>query len=328
MDLIDRYVHEVGQHLPPSLRADVEAELRSLLTDSVEERARHAGRVPDEEAAADVVRAFGRPRDVAARYAPQVRYLVGPRLYPGYVLAVKIMVAVLAAVVLVLLGLGRYHHEGELSVVGPFIRAAGSFLSTAFFNLSLLTLSFAIVERAMDSRGQGREGWDPATLPPVNDPDRVSYFGRIFVLWATAAVAVLFNFFPPWVAVVVIHNTDVRAIPLLLPEFARYLPLLNVYWAAAFALNLVVLRHGRWRPATRWADLGLTVLNGLILVLVISGPPVFEYDPIVKGVLGMVVLVMAVDCCVRLFRLLLRRRAQPWHPPLGRPPADVETPRA
>jgi hypothetical protein len=39
MDLIDRYAHEVGQYLPNRLRADVEAELRSLLTDSVEEKA-------------------------------------------------------------------------------------------------------------------------------------------------------------------------------------------------------------------------------------------------------------------------------------------------
>jgi hypothetical protein len=308
MDLIDRYVNEVGVHLPASLRADVEAELRSLLNDSLDGRARSAGRAPDDELAADVVRAFGRPRDVAARYAPQARYLIGPGLYPGYLLAVRIAVTVMAVVILVLLALGRYHHEGDLSFVAPFIRAAGGFLSSAFFNLSLLTLAFALVERAMQSRGQTGQGWDPAKLPPVNDPDRVSYFGRVFILWALAAVVVLFNFFPPWVAIVAIRNADVRTIPLLLPEFARYLPLLNVFWAAAFILNLVVLRHGRWRAATRWADFGLTVLNGLILVVIIKGPPVFEYDSVVKAVLSIIVLGVAVDCCVRLFRLLTRRR--------------------
>jgi hypothetical protein len=308
MDLIDRYVNEVGVHLPANLRADVEAELRSLLNDSVDERARGTGRAPDDELAADVVRAFGRPKDVAARYAPQARYLIGPGLYPGYSLAVRLVVAVIAVVILVLLALGRYHHEGDLSFVAPFIRAAGSFLSSAFFNLSLLTLAFALVERAMQVRGQTGQGWDPAKLPPVNDPDRVSYFGRVFILWALAAVVVLFNFFPPWVAILVIHGTEVRTIPLLLPEFARYLPLLNVFWAAAFVLNLVVLRHGRWRPATRWADLGLTALNGLIFVVIVTGPAVFEYDSIVKGVLSIAVLALAIDCCVRLFRLLTRRR--------------------
>jgi hypothetical protein len=308
MDLIDRYVNEVGVHLPANLRADVEAELRSLLNDSLDERARGTGRAPDDELAADVVRAFGRPRDVAARYAPQARYLIGPALYPGYLLAVRVVVAVLGVVILVLLALGQYHREGDLSLVAPFVRAAGSFLSGAFFNLSLLTLVFALVERAMQAREQAGPGWDPAKLPPVNDPDRVSYFGRIFILWGLAALVVLFNFFPPWVAIVVIHNTEVRTIPLLLPEFARYLPLLNVFWAAAFILNLVVLRHGRWHPATRWADLALTVLNGLILVIIVTGPAVFEYDSVVKGVLSIAVLGLGIDCCVRLFRLLTRRR--------------------
>lgn len=326
MDLIDRYVHEVGLNLPAQLRVDVEAELRSLLNDSLEERARTAGRVADDTLAGEVLRAFGRPKDVAARYAPQARYLIGPRLYPGYVLAVKIMVAVLATVILVLLALGRYHRPGDLSVVEPFIRAAGSFLSGAFFNLSLLTLAFAIAERA--SPGETGRPWDPATLPPINDPDRVSYFGRIFLLWATAAVAVLFNFFPPWVGVVAIHNTDVRVIPLLLPEFARYLPLLNIFWAASFALNLIVLRHGRWRPASRWADLGLTVLNGVVLVIIINGPPVFEYDPFVKLGLGIIVVIISIDCCVRLYRLLTRSRAEPWNQAPGRPPAGVDNPKA
>jgi hypothetical protein len=321
MELIDRYVHEVGQHLPPRLRGDVEAELRSLLSDSLEERALAAGRAADAALATDVLRAFGRPRDVAARYAPAQQYLIGPRLYPGYVRAVKIMVPAFAIVVLALMALGRYQHGGDLSVVDPFIRAAGSFISGTFFNLSVLTLVFAIVERAMQARdGSTSQAWDPATLPPVNDPDRVSYFGRIFLLWATAALALLFNFFPPWVGIVAIHNTDVQMIPLLLPAFARYLPLLNGFWALAFALNLVVLRQGRWRPSTRWADLGLTAANAAILAVIINGPRVFEYDSLVKLVLWIVVVCIAIDCCVRLFRLLMHRQLEPWRPPIGHPP--------
>jgi hypothetical protein len=97
MDLINRYAHEVGQYLPHRLRADVEAELRSLLTDSVEERARAEGVPADDALAGTVLREFGTPKDVAARYAPEPQYLIGPRLYPVYVVAVKVMLPVLAA---------------------------------------------------------------------------------------------------------------------------------------------------------------------------------------------------------------------------------------
>ena len=313
MELIDRYAHEVGQYLPSRLRADVEAELRSLLTESLEERARAAGRPADAQLAADVVREFGVPRDVASRYAPEPQYLIGPRLYPAYRTAVKIMIPVLAAVVLVLMVIGQFRHQGEPPSIALLIRATGSFLSTVLFNLGVMTFVFALVERAMHRREAGGPAWDPATLPPVNDPDRISYFGRIFALYVIAALALMFNFFPEWVAVVVFHNADSRVYPLLEPAFSRYLPLLNAWWALAFALSLVVLRQGRWRRATRWADFGLELFNAVILLLIFIGPPVFRYDLLIKVVLQWFLVFSAIKACVMLYRLLVRKTVEPWH---------------
>ena len=313
MELVDRYVHEVGQYLPSRLRADVEAELRSLLTESVEERARTAGRAADAQLAADVVREFGVPKDVASRYAPEPQYLIGPRLYPSYRTAVKIMIPVLAAVVLVLMVIGQFRHQGEPPSIAPFIRATESFLSGVLFNLGVMTFVFALVERAMHRREAAGSAWDPATLPPVNDPDRISYFGRIFVLYLIAALALLFNFFPEWVAVVVFNNTDSRVYQLLEPAFSRYLPLLNTWWALAFALNLVVLRQGRWRRTTRWADLALELFNAVILLLLVIGPPVFRYDLLIKVVLQWFLIFSIIKACVMLYRLLVRRTFEPWH---------------
>jgi hypothetical protein len=312
MELVDRYVHEVGQYLPSRLRADVEAELRSLLTESVEERARAAGCPADAQLAADVVREFGVPRDVALRYAPEPQYLIGPRLYPAYRMAVKIMIPVLAGVVLVLMVIGQFRHQGEPPSIAPLIRATGSFLSTVLFNLGVMTFVFALVERAIRQREAAGTVWDPATLPPVNDPDRISYFGRIFVLYLIAALALLFNFFPEWVAVVVFNNADSRVYPLLEPAFSRYLPLLNAWWALAFALNLVVLRQGRWRRTSRRADFALEVFNGVILLVIVAGPPVFHYDMWVKLVLQIFLVVSVIKACAMLYRLLVRKAAEPW----------------
>ncbi|MGZ9224021.1 MAG: hypothetical protein ACXW4M_00545 [Anaerolineales bacterium] len=38
MSLIDRYIAEVGRHLPEKDRSDIEAEIRSTLEDMIEER--------------------------------------------------------------------------------------------------------------------------------------------------------------------------------------------------------------------------------------------------------------------------------------------------
>jgi hypothetical protein len=312
MDLINRYAHEVGQYLPHRLRADVEAELRSLLTDSVEEKALLGGLPADDELAAKVLREFGTPKDVAARYAPEPQYLIGPRLYPAYRTAVRIMLPVLAAVVLALVVVGQFRHPGEPPSVVPFVRATGSFLWSALVNLGIMTLVFALVERAIRQREAAGKAWDPSALPPVNDPDRISYFGRIFALYAIAALALLFNFFPDWVAVYVFRNTDASVYPLLTPDFARYLPLINAWWIFAFVLNLAILRQGRWTRPSRWADFGLEVGWAIILLLIVLGPPVFRYDDLTKVIAQWFLIFSAIKACVLLYRLLRRRPVEPW----------------
>ena len=315
MDLIDRYVFEVGHYLPARLREDVQAELRSLLTESVEARARAAGRAADPALAAETLREFGRPRDVAARYAPQQQYLIGPRLYPGYVRALEIMVPVLAAVVVILIALGRFGHGGEVPALSVLARATGSFFNAVAFQAGVLTLVFALVERAMQFEKADGRPWDPATLPPVKDPDRISYFGRIGFLYLIAAVAVIFNLYPEWVGVVVFHDTDVTVYPLLRPEFGRFMPYLNGWWALTFVVTLVTLRQGHWTRVTRWAQFGLEMLNAALLAAIVAGPEVFIYDPLVKMVLAAFIGIALIRAGAQLFRLARPAATRAWQPP-------------
>jgi hypothetical protein len=100
---------------------------------------------------------------------------------------------------------------------------------------------------------------------------------------------------------------------LLRPEFSRYLPLLNAWWVLAFALNLVVLRDGRWRRATRWAEFALEIGNAVILIVIVVGPPAFEHDVLVKLVLQIFAVVALVRAGTQLYRLLSRRKTgEPW----------------
>ena len=60
--LVDSYIADVVRHLPRAQRADVAAELRSLIDDELAERGR--------DGAKDLLVGFGRPAQVAARYGP------------------------------------------------------------------------------------------------------------------------------------------------------------------------------------------------------------------------------------------------------------------
>jgi len=309
MEVIDRYVHEIGEHLPWNLRADVEAELRSLLMDSLEERARAAERPPDPLLAEAVIREFGAPEEVAKRYLPQDQYLIGPRLFPAYQVAVKIAIIVVAAAsgglfIAALVGSAAGNREGlDLLAVAHTIWQVAVGI---FFNLALVTLVFAIIERVQARREATAPAWSPAMLPPVKDPDRIAQAGMVLEMYLILVAAVLFNFYPEWVGMAFV-NGRVHLMSFLLPGFATYMPLVNVFWALDFALHLIVLSHGRWRSETRAAELGLGLYGAVILYLVITGPPMFRFDFGVKAALKVVLVLVLFGASQRLYRLLKRR---------------------
>ena len=98
--IIENYIQEVGNHLPRRLRDDVGMELRGLLTEHLESVARDAGRTADGEMAIEVLRRFGRPDEVAVRYAPRGFDLVEPELSPWLVKLAVAGIAVQWAVTL------------------------------------------------------------------------------------------------------------------------------------------------------------------------------------------------------------------------------------
>ena len=197
--------------------------------------------------------------------------------------------------------------------MAPFVRATGSFLWSALENLGIMTLVFALVERAIRHREAAGKAWDPSALPPVNDPDRISYFGRIFALYVIAALALLFNFFPDWVAVYVFRNSDASVYPLLTPDFSP-LP------AAHQRVVAPRLRPQSGGPAPGPLDAADPVgrlrprgwLGAVILLLIVLGPPVFRYDYLTKVIAQWFLIFSAINACVLLYRLLRRRPAEPW----------------
>ena len=93
MNLIDKYIAEIGKHLPRRNRADIEAEIRSTLEDMLDERKQADGSV-DEMTVVQLLKEYGAPRQVAESYSGK-QYLIGPNLYPTFLL-VTIVVSLVA----------------------------------------------------------------------------------------------------------------------------------------------------------------------------------------------------------------------------------------
>ncbi|NVJ21291.1 hypothetical protein HUW62_08685 [Myxococcus sp. AM011] len=69
-DVLESYITDVAVRLPRKQRDDVAFELRELLTEELQARAAADGRDADAAMATELLRAFGRPEAVAARYRP------------------------------------------------------------------------------------------------------------------------------------------------------------------------------------------------------------------------------------------------------------------
>ena len=104
MDLIEEYLKAVAALLPKAQREDIVAELRDIILTRKEEREAALGRSLTEGEIEALLREVGHPVVVAARYGEGPQHVVGPMLYPYWLIAVKavlVIQAILAAFVLV-----------------------------------------------------------------------------------------------------------------------------------------------------------------------------------------------------------------------------------
>lgn len=165
MDLLERYLHAVGQHLPAKGRADTLTELRANLLAQIEAREEGLGRPLTEEEVAAILEKHGRPVLVATRYRPQ-QYLIGPGLFPIYWITMKrsfplLLLAYAAIQVVALIFQGRSFNV---------MAAVGNLPGVLLIFWAVMTLGFAIFELT-----QGRyfaeiripASWNPRDLPPI-----------------------------------------------------------------------------------------------------------------------------------------------------------------
>lgn len=283
MDMIDRYVYDVGRRLPAKQREDIRKELKSLLMDALD--ARTGGKEATQDDVTAVLREFGSPADAAAKYAGD-RYVIGPRLYPFYRTVMLIVLGAVAFGLAVSFIVGAFTEPiggQNLGQLPKFIAATlGQFLATVFSGaLSAfggVTLTFLIIERAMEASGKQpnfEAMWDPADLPPV--PKRGAGWKpaeSITSLVFCAVLLVLINFIPEIFSFFIADAAgQVQRYPLIAPEALKaYLPLWSVGLALTMLLHTALLIRGRWRLWTNLGNIAAHAYDIAVLSIMMSGP--------------------------------------------------------
>lgn len=282
MNLIDRYVSEIGKQLPRKSRADIETEIRSTLEDMLEERSARAGRPADDEMVKELLKEYGAPDKVAESYLP-TRYLIGPELYPIFTLIVKIVFAVLGVIWLILFGVRMV--TSDLTIlsfwqmfISSLLQWSGGLIS-AFGNIVLVFAILQWVNAGKNFKDETKEEeWTPEELTKEPEPDEVRPWEPIVTIVFTALGLVLLNFYPQVLGIYLFSGDVSVFLPALSDAFFRMLPWINVTWILGIGLNAWLLREGRWTPPARWFEIALKVAGIVIAYLLLQGPPILALD--------------------------------------------------
>ncbi len=141
---IDELAHPPIKRLPlEKAQDDIIAELKDSLLSRIEERETELGRALSAEEQQALVKENGHPMLVASRYMPQ-QYLIGPSMYPFWLMALDAML-IAVGVVYATLAVIDLITRGD--VVQASIQAATGYAGTALFWAAIITLAFWIFER-------------------------------------------------------------------------------------------------------------------------------------------------------------------------------------
>ena len=287
-DVIESYVADVIRRVPLKERNDIGFELHTLLTEMLEERAQAAGKPADDAMVLAMLREFGAPADIAARYRAPGFVIIPPEQTRSFAWLSLTGIALQWAV-----SLPRVSESDYTITQWWFTWGLGAFWWPGF--LSMMSLIAAWIR-------QWRPG-DAAWTPREVDPDRVN----------RGAMAVGLVFYALAVAMMIAMPSITAQLPAPFPRIFEFAPgflatrawVVVALWLAGLAMLTAVLSKGRWTRTTRRMEIGfsiawLVVLGWLLSIDIFVQPATNEGA---RFGLGIVMLIVLIGLGVSLFRM-------------------------
>lgn len=283
MNLIDRYVREIGRRLPQKTRADIEKEIRSALEDMLEDRSKQESRAVDEEMTVAVLKEYGNPEAVAASYLPE-QYLIGPQLFPIFWLVTKIVFAVLTTLTVIAMGFALFGgYASPENFWGDLFQLLGDYFSGMMAAFGNIVLVFALIQRfatGWEFKEKGEDkNWNPLDLPDVEDADQVKIGELVAEVVFIVLGLILFNFYPQYVGIYGFTDEGRFFAPLFSDAFFSYMPWINLLWGLQFALDVWLVQQRRWQYGSRLLLMAVKAGNAVLAYTMLKGPSIIGLTP-------------------------------------------------
>ncbi len=267
--LTDRYVFAALKPIPEDRRGDIDRELRASITDAVDARIEDGQQPAAAEAA--VLTEFGDPRQLAARYAEQPLYLIGPDLYVVWLRVLKMLLWIVGAtsfvgVLVVRMIIAPSDPIDAFS--GAVSTCIGLLIQVAFW----VTVVFAVLQRT-GVRRDSVAAWTPEMLPPA-ERNQIS-------LADTIATVVLLAFFIGvllWQqAGSLLYLNGEPVLVLLENLWSFWLPYLIAVLVLQAVFAVVLYSIGRWTFALASANAVVALLFMVPALWLLATDRVFDW---------------------------------------------------
>jgi hypothetical protein len=262
MSLVDRYVAEVGRHLPGEQRADIEAEIRSNLEDMIEDSG--------EDKVVSVLKKFGDPELLARKYTQKKNYLIGRHWYEVYVEVLERVLSVALPVSLIVWFFIKFAEDSD-NLTRILIQSASTTFNIGIHIWFWITVVFVFLEHSnatpIELGGEARE-WSPDLLPQLPKPRQISISEGITDVILTLGGIGLVAFSSSLLRVEDGNGT----IPLLHPDLWKvWLPIFFGLAGLTLLHDLFKIKIGNWTPALTATNILLSLASiGYLLALVFT----------------------------------------------------------
>jgi hypothetical protein len=274
MDLIDRYLYAVRGFLPGSSQDDIIRELAEDIRAQKSDREEELGRplTADDEAA--LLKQFGHPMLLAARYR-RSQQLISPVVFPYYWLALKIAGSIALAVQMAMAVAMVVNGQPGGQVIGRLAAFPFTGLVTLF---GWMTIAFAIVDlnvRHITSRLPG--SWDPRTLaePPRELLPKNAWsagvelvVSTVFLGWWLAIPQNPFLVFGP-----------AAAFLSMAPAWKAMHMTIAVLWLASLAVRWTLLFRPGMRRLRLAFDIGANVVGLVVAAILLKAEAIVTLAP-------------------------------------------------
>lgn len=262
MSLVDRYVAEVGRHLPGEQRADIEAEIRSNLEDMIADSG--------EENTAAVLKTFGDPELLARKYSQKKNYLIGRHWYEVYVEVLRRVLSVALPVSLTVWFFIKFAENSD-NLNQVLIQSAGSTFNIGIHIWFWITAVFVFLEHSNMTPaelGGGAREWSPDLLPQLPKPRQISIGEGVTDVIMTLGGIGLVAFSTSLLRV----EDGSGTIPFLNPNLWEvWLPIFFMLAGLTLIHDLFKVKIGNWTPALTITNILLGLASiGYLLALVFT----------------------------------------------------------